>query len=126
MPISVSVCHVRRLIHFTLSGGLDTAEMLLAVDDALGQLDGGVYDVLSDHRAVTTPATPEQVKAVIDRLKPAAKALEGRRGAIVVSNDTSYGMMRMFSAHAEYGLGFAVQVFRDLAAAQESLGLQPG
>ena len=121
VPISVALDHAARRVQFTIDGPLDTAEMFSALDDAFGQMDGkGGYDVLSDHRELSAPATPEQIKQLMSRLRTGAQVFAGRKVAIVVVTEASYGMIRLLSAHAEQ-IGIDVRAFRDMPAALECL-----
>ena len=120
MPIETKLDHERRLVTFTVTGMLDTQEMLDAVDQTFGQRKSGVvYNVLSDTRAVTEPATPDQIKSLVGQLMRHAM-VDGMRAAMVVGTDASYGMMRMMSAYTE-PLGIHVGIVRDTEAAAEFL-----
>lgn len=120
LPIESSVDHDARLVTFRVSGKLDTKEMLSAVNACFAQRKSGVvYDVLSDHRGIEEPATPDQIKTLIAELMKIGET-EGMRAAILVGTDASYGMMRMMSAHAE-ALGIHVGIFREPGEAMKFL-----
>ena len=120
MPIATTLNHDRRLVTFTVTGLMDTKEMVEAVGNTFGQRRPGVvYNVLSDTRAVEKPATPDQIKALVAELMRHG-TVEGMRAAMVVGTDASYGMMRMMSAYTE-PLGIHVGIFRDADAAREFL-----
>jgi len=122
VPITTVVDPKKRLVRFTIRGVMDSDEMLASVDKALAQLDDkGGYDILSDHRLVDKPATPEQVKLLMAHLAVNGQRLRGARCAVIVGNEASYGMMRMMSVRAEQ-LGIDVGVFRELEAALQFLG----
>src|SRR3954467_12792299 len=113
MPIATEIDHKSKRVRFTLNGQIATAEMIQAIDDARAGLgDRAGYDVLSDNRGVTVPATAEQVKALVEKLR-AIETFKARRAAIVVSSEASYGMMRMLSAMVE-PMQLELRGFRDL------------
>ena len=105
---------------FTVTGLLDTREMVEAIGATFGQRKPGVvYNVLSDTRAVAEPATPDQIKALVAELMRHG-TVNGMRAAMVVGTDASYGMMRMMSAYTEQ-LGVHVGIFRDADEARAFL-----
>jgi hypothetical protein len=111
MAISLSVDHDRRRVLFRVAGVLDTEEMLGALREAFAAVpDHTAYDVLSDHTALSTAATPEQIGAILGELDSPANPFRGGRTAIVVSRPASFGMMRMLGTRAA-PLGMNVQVF---------------
>jgi hypothetical protein len=117
MMIETLVDQNARLIRFTVSGTVETTEMLAALDDALRQLEPGrPYDVLSDHRELVRAVTPEQIRALMGALSVGGQAIQGGRCGVVVSTDASYGMMRLMAVHAE-AVGIKVGVFRKLEEA---------
>ena len=114
-----------RLVRFTVSGTVGTPEMLAALDDALRQLESGArYNVLSDHRDLTTAVTPEQIRVLMDALSVRGQGLRGGRCGVVVSTDASYGMMRLMAVHAE-AIGIQVGVFRKLEEAMAFISTDP-
>ena len=120
MPIETQLDHERRLVTFTVTGTLDTKEMVEAVRATFGQRTPAVvYNVLSDNRAVDEPAKPEQIKVLVAELMRHG-AVDGMRAAMLVATDASYGMMRMMSAYTE-PLGIHVGIFRDTDAARAFL-----
>lgn len=120
MPIESHVDHEARLLSFRVTGTLDTDEMLAAVVGCFAQRKPGVmYDVLSDHRDVVEPATPDQIRTLVAELMRLG-GLNGMRAAMIVGTDASYGMMRMMSAHTE-ALGMHVGIFREPAEARAFL-----
>jgi len=116
MPIATEIDDSGRRICFTINGQIDAPEMMQALDDALANVQGrGGYDVLSDNRGVTVPITPDQLKQLVGRLSE-SETFKGRRAAIVVSSDASYGMMRMLGSLVE-PLNIDVRGFRDTESA---------
>jgi hypothetical protein len=111
VPLTVEIDHAQRLLTFRLEGEWQTEVAFPQIAAAFAQLKpGDRYDILSDHRGVSQPATPEEVKGIFELLKKNGQAFMGQRAAIVVSSPASYGMMRMLSAHSDQ-IGFDVQVF---------------
>ena len=111
MPLTVEIDHNERLLKFRLEGDWQTDVAFPQIASAFAELKVGErYDILSDHRGVSQPATPEHVKGMFELLKKNGHAFAGQRAAIVVSSVASYGMMRMLSAHSDQ-IGFEVQVF---------------
>lgn len=94
--------------------------MLAAVISCFAQRKPGVvYDVISDHREVAEPATPDQIRTLVAELMRLG-GVDGMRAATIVGTDASYGMMRMMSAHTE-ALGIEVGIFREPAEARKFL-----
>jgi hypothetical protein len=117
VAIQKTVDHEQRIVFFTVTGTLETDEMLDAVKETFAQRKpGAIYDVVSDHREVTEPARPEQIKSLVAELQKLANT-DGMRAAMIVATDASYGMMRMMAAHIEM-LGIEVGIFRDPAEAR--------
>lgn len=111
MPITFQVDRQRRLVRFEASGELRTEEMRQALLGALGALGGETgYAVVSDHRQLVSPATPEQVREMVQILASDGGALRGSRVAMIVAQTASYGMMRMLGAYTGE-LGIDVGVF---------------
>jgi hypothetical protein len=122
MPVTYSVDVTRRLIRFTLSGTVTPDEMVAALDRAVNEAGAGRFLVLSDHRALTTPATTAQLQDLVGRLTRYREHVGGSRCAIVTAQPASFGMMRMFSVLAE-AVPVEVDVFSDVADAERWLGL---
>lgn len=121
VPICCSVDHESRLISFTVSGTITADEIVDAIDSVLPQLDSCCdYDVISDHRELQTPATPAQITRLVEHLVTHGQRLHGRRAAIIVASEASYGMMRMLAVRAEKA-GILVGVFWDLQTARDCL-----
>lgn len=126
MPITHTMDAEHQRLVFTVSGTLTTQEMLAAVDESVRSAGPGKYGVLSDHRAITTPATREQLEALVHHLTRYRAHFGGSRWAVVVGQPASFGMMRMLGVFAE-AIPIEVGVFEDLAEATEWLeALSPG
>ena len=72
--------------------------------------------ILIDRRLATAP-TREYVDAVVASMASMAAALEGARGAVVVSDAAGYGMSRMVETLAELHALHRLRVFEDYTAA---------
>jgi len=128
MAITHSLDVTRRRLTFAVSGTLTTQDMLTAVDaavDAAVRAAGpGRYSVLSDHRALITPATTPQVEALVAHLAMYRDYFGGNRWAIVVGQPASFGMMRMLGVLAEQ-IPIEVGVFEDPNEAERWLASSP-
>ena len=111
VPLTVEIDHALHLLKFRLEGEWHPEVAFPQIANAFAQIEAGArYDILSDHRGVSQPATPEQVKGIFEVLKKHGHAFAGQRAAIVVGSIASYDMMRMLSAHSDQ-IGLDVQVF---------------
>ena len=121
MPITASLDTHAHVIRFVLTGTLSLNEMIAATDAMVKEVGGnGSYDVLSDHRGLDTPATVEQLEALVEHLRRRAKALHGKKFAVVTATAASFGMMRMLSVLAER-IPMTVEIFQDVATAEQWL-----
>ncbi len=121
MPITHTVEPENCLVKLCVSGRLTVVESLAAVDEVVADpLFEPGYGILSDHRAIEEPATPELIRAMIGHMQARAAALGAARMAVIVSHPASFGMMRMLQARAE-GIGLPVRIFKDETAARRWL-----
>ena len=121
MPIRVQVDEGSQLLRFEIAGDWTTDEMersTLAGVRAIAGRDG--YDALCDLTRTGRVSTPAEIRRLVQILTEEGSALRGRRAAMVVGNPTSYGMMRMLSAHTE-PIGIEVKIFTDLEEAMRFL-----
>ena len=126
VPLTVEIDHAQHLLRFRLEGEWQTEVAFPQIATAFAQLKPGErYDILSDHRGVSQPATPEHVKGIFELLRKNGQMFAGQRAAIVVSSVASYGMMRMLSAHSDQ-IGLDVQVFWSPEEALTFLRPPPG
>jgi hypothetical protein len=122
VAIKIEADGTDHLIRMELDGDVDTKQMLEGVEEILRLIDGKRgYDFLSDHRKITTPATAEQIKAVLARLGEEGDLLKGSKFAAIVGHGASYGMMRLMGVHAA-DLGIEVGVFWNKEDALAFLG----
>jgi stage II sporulation SpoAA-like protein len=122
VPVTHTLDDTHRIVRLVLSGTLTTAEMLEALDWAARAVAGRPkYRVLSDHRGVDTPATREQIEAVVAHLGREGSGFHGTRWAVVTINPASYGMIRMLAVLAET-IPIEVGIFERVADAEAWLG----
>lgn len=113
MPSTEAIDHDLRVVRITITGGLTAAEMIESADRVAALIGPRVgYSVVSDHRGVTTPATPQQLEVLVDHLSRRVPAVHRQKWAIVTASPASFGMMRMFSVLAER-IPIRVAVFLD-------------
>ena len=122
MPTTQEIDEAHRIVRVTVAGTLTTAEMLETLDRASHSVAGrGTYRVLSDHRGVETPATREQIEAVVAYLDREEGVFRGCRWAVVTVKPASYGMIRMLAVLAER-IPIEVGIFDRVADAEAWLG----
>jgi hypothetical protein len=102
LPISEHIDRQARLVRFTATGVLETDEFIAVVDRAVAAVgtERG-WGILSDHRDLEVPATAEQIRALLERVRSHGAPLHGSRWAVLPASLASYGMMRMLAALAE-------------------------
>ena len=123
MSVTHMLDETHRLVRIEVSGTLTTAEMMAELDRAEAEVAGrGTYRVLSDHRGVETPATKEQIEAVVARLGRDGGPFHGTKWAVVTVKPASYGMIRMLAVLAEK-IPIDVGIFDRVPDAEAWLGL---
>jgi hypothetical protein len=121
MPVTATLDTIDHVLRMNVTGTLTTREMTDAIDSALAAIgDNRNCSVLSDHRLIETPATVDQLEAVIEHLRRYGRILHHRRWAVVTTLPASFGMMRMLSVLAQR-IPMMVEVFQDMAAAEQWL-----
>lgn len=124
MPVSYRIDADLRRVIATVTGIVTIEEMLdalLAVTDDPTYEPG--FDIYSDHREIEQSLGTGQVMQLAGHLERLAAKVAGARWAIVTTAPASYGMMRLFSVHAEQ-IPMSVSVFRETAEAEEWLAPQ--
>ncbi len=122
MPIELSIEADRRRARLVIHGRVETDEILSAVDQvALDPEFGADFAILSDHRDVVEPLTPEQARKLIERLEHHGETMRGRHWVAIVDSPASYGMMRLMSARLE-SLGIRVDIVESSEEADTLLG----
>ena len=121
MPISYSIDPEQRLVRSRIWGTVTNDEVnehnrLLRSDP----LFDPTYSQIADMTGVT------QNKVTFTNVKETARDqyfAPGVRRALLVSDDTTFGLCRMFATYAE-NLGQRLTVFRDRKEAEEWVGLR--
>lgn len=121
MPIRFDIDEDRKILRFEVAGDWTTEEMIGVASAGVRSIAGRQeWDALCDLTGTNRASTPDEIRRLVQVLTTEGSALAGRRAAMVVSNPTSYGMMRMLAVHVE-PIGIEVQIFRDVAAAMRFL-----
>jgi hypothetical protein len=122
MPITYVIDRMRQRMLTHASG-------LVTFRDVDGHLDqeererGLDLPELVDARGAKTDVTPEQVRHLAQRLMRLMRTIPLGPTAIVASDDTLFGMARMYSILVEHD-GISVDVFRDVDSATQWLESQ--
>jgi hypothetical protein len=117
MPIRSEIDEGEKILRFHVEGDWTTEDMISVASAGVRSIAGREgWDVLCDITRTNRASTPDEIRRLVQVLAAEGSALRGRRSAMVVSNPTSYGMMRMLAVHAE-PIGIEVQIFNDVAAA---------
>lgn len=121
MPIDLSIDTHRRRVRFVIRDRVETDEIVSAVDQiALDPAFGPDFAILSDHRDVIEPLTPEQARTMVQRLEHHGEIMRGRHWVAIVDSPASYGMMRLMSARVE-GLAIRVDIVESPEEADRAL-----
>ena len=125
MSIETEVDPGRQLVHVTVSGTFTQTDLFEAIQGVVEHPEfSSGFRIRSDHRAVETPLTPVQARAMVDLIER-YPALRGTRWAVIVGSLASYGMLRLASAHAER-VPVHIEVFEDPAEADAWLDQSVG
>jgi hypothetical protein len=118
MPIHYTIDPLRQRVDVVLDGTVSIQEAIDAFETLVHspELRPG-FVILSDHRRLDRPFSPEEVHRLTDWMESHASTLHPTRWAAVVSRPTSFGLMRMLSARAKLTAGIEVDVFLDLHTA---------
>ena len=119
MPISYSIDPDKRIVRSRIWGAVTNKE----VDQHNQQLrNDPLFDPSYDQLADMSDVTKNLV--TFDNVQETARDqyfTPGTRRALVCSDDTTFGLCRMYATYAE-GLGQVVSVFRDRVEAEVWLG----
>jgi hypothetical protein len=108
MPIDVSIDTHRRRAQIVIRDRVEIEEIISTVDQiALDPAFGPDFAILSDHRDVIEPLTPEQARTMVQRLEHHGEIMRGRQWVAIVDSPASYGMMRLMSARVD---GLAIRI----------------
>jgi hypothetical protein len=106
-----------RTLHTILSGRVTDEELLAYYQSPMVHADRGTWREVVDGSEIAEMAiTPEGQRRLAALAAGQLERLRGGRVAMVARTDFVYGMFRMWELQRE-GLGYEVQVFRDLAEA---------
>jgi hypothetical protein len=121
VPISYSIDPARRLVSSRIWGIVTNEE----VDEHNRQLRSDpLFDPAYRQIADMTGVTRNMV--TVDNVRQTARDqyfTPGARRALLVSDDTTFGLCRMFETYAE-SVGQVLSVFRDRKQAEDWLGLE--
>lgn len=122
MPITHEIDYTRARVHVEVVGAFELKDIRATMaacmaDPRLPE----AFTVLSDHRRIGRPMTPQQLDGLLAQLDQAPERFRGVRWAIVSGQSGSYAMMRLLSASAELRVGMRVRVFLDLEEAERWL-----
>jgi hypothetical protein len=115
MPIRYTVDRLRRRLVTRADGVLTFHEINAHLDLEQQNRDLDVPE-LFDARGATTDLTVEQVRLLVRRAADMLRIVDLGATAIVTTNETLYGMARMYSVFAETE-GAAADVFNDVESA---------
>jgi hypothetical protein len=109
------------IIFSNISGDFDVAKIISVLSHASDSRNFKQdFKVLLDQRNIRKPAIREQIVTIASHMDKGAHVFGGSKWAVVVSEDASYGMMRMLSILVE-DVPIKVDVFRDYDAAMQWL-----
>ncbi len=121
MPITHRIDRSLGIVYVDVRGSPTTAEMCDAIDRVVADADFEAgFGILSDHRGLDSPATTDQVHALLTHITALKSAFGSLRWAVVVKRAASFGMMRMMSVLAEE-IPAQVEVFRSVEEARSWL-----
>jgi hypothetical protein len=115
MPIRYTIDRTRHRLVTHADGVLTFHEINAHLDLEERNRDLG-WPELFDARGATTNLTTEQVRRLVGRTAGMLRAVDLGPTAIVTTNDTLYGMARVYSVFAE-GVGALADVFSDIESA---------
>lgn len=126
MPITYRIDHAGARVHAAVTGTIEMADIHEILMACLQDPDlPESFTVLSDHRRIERPLTPQQMDGMLTELDRAPDRFRRVRWAIVAGTSGSYAMMRVLSATAELRVGMRVRVFLDMEEAVEWLDAGP-
>jgi len=101
----------------------EIAEMLLSI--ATDPEYSRSYNILSDLRELTSVFSYQEIQVLADKLPDPGELAGKTRSAVLVAQNVTYGMGRIWASITENMTVAQAQVFRSLAEALEWLGLPP-
>ena len=123
MPISYRIDPERRLLFIQGTETLSAADLIDLRDRLMNEksLTPG-FNRLFDFRRITRhELSGDDIRTILTSSHFGAP----ERRAVVVSQDVTFGIIRMFSAYAKDDVGSMIRVFRDFEEACTWLGIDP-
>lgn len=122
MPITWEIDYERARVFALVAGAVDLADMRATLVACMTDPRlAAEFSVLSDHRRIERPMTPQQLDGLLFEMERVPERARGIRWAIVTGQSASYAMMRLLSATAELRVGMRVGVFLDMEEAERWL-----
>jgi hypothetical protein len=122
LPISHQVDPQRRRVYSTVEGRVQLSEMIAMTEAVVADPDFRPgFSILSDHRRIEMPATPQQMQGLLEQLHKLSSRLGAGRWAVVTLKAASYGMMQMLRTLVPYRTGMEMEVFTTLEDAERWL-----
>ena len=124
MPITYTIDKHSRFIHRVVSGIVTSDEILANITEILQHpaYQPGMKS-LTDLRATQHYASPQEVRQIANFILGQSEKVQGGKAAVVVSQDVSFGMVRMLELLTESS-PLSIGVFKDLQEAYEWLGIE--
>ena len=125
MPMTYRIDREARLVRIEGRGRLTDDEMVQCISSLRSdpELEPDMQ-TLSDMRDVEVDFNTEGVMRMLDVMARTAEKRSSVRAAIVVNSTVAYGMGRMLEMRAEEQSDPVFQIFRDMQAACEWLGIE--
>jgi hypothetical protein len=114
MPVECRIDSENGIVHTILSGEVGASEIIAAIDDLLRRPDYRTGMIgLADLRSYTWRAEVSDIRRIAQFMIANGARIGRSRTAIVVSNDYSFGMSRMYEAFAAAS-PIKLKIFRDM------------
>ncbi len=121
MPLTEHLDREARVVRLVATGELTSADIRDALHRAIALVGGERgWNVLSDHRLLTAPATTAQIKLTVSDLHEFGQCFHGTRWAVITAGAASFGMIRMLGALAE-SVPITVRAFTEADEAERWL-----
>lgn len=118
MPVTCNIDLAAGLVFTTISGHVDTDELVRALEGCVGHRDfrPGLNGI-ADLRRARYDARSEDIKRLAELMAMHRDRIGSSRTAIVVSSDVAYGLSRMYQAFAD-DTSIQTRIFRDIDEAE--------
>lgn len=112
MPISFTLNPEKRRVNFEVTGTFTLHDIIETIRSVLALPEfGPEFQVLSDHRGVERPATPQDVEDMLAFMRASRERFAGMRWAVVTHRPGSYVIMGLLSTLADLHVQMDVRVF---------------